>query len=76
MNKTYTFSVQMSAEQVRNIMYNSPVKRLSVMTFEGLRLELPIGHFQKFVGYSGIQGVFKLELNENNSFVSLERISR
>ncbi len=73
MNKIYTFSVNMSAEQVKNIMYNSPVKRLSVMTFEGLRLELPIGHFQKFVGYNGIQGVFKLELN-GSSFVSLERI--
>ncbi|MBQ8708195.1 MAG: DUF2835 family protein [Succinivibrionaceae bacterium] len=74
MSRTFTFSVQMSSEEVRNIMYNSPIKRLSLMTFEGLRLELPISHFQKFVGYNGIQGVFRLVLNDDNSFVSLERI--
>ncbi len=54
-------------------MYSSPVKRLSVMTREGLRLELPIAHFQKFVTHEGIQGEFRLEL-EGSSFVSLERI--
>ena len=73
MSRTFTFALSIDAERVRNIMYSSPVKRLSVMTREGLRLELPVAHFQKFVTHEGIQGEFRLEL-EGSSFVSLERI--
>lgn len=72
--RSFEFSLDMNSDQVKNIMYGSSIKRVSVLSREGLRLELPLSHFQKFVGYNGIHGVFKLVL-EGSSFVSLERIS-
>ncbi len=72
--RTFEFSLSMTSEQVKNIMYGSTIKRVSVMTREGLRLELPLGHFQKFVSYNGITGWFRLTL-DGSSFVSLEKIS-
>lgn len=71
--REFIFRVDMDSTEVQNVMYNSPIKRIQVMSQEGLRLELPIGNFQKFVSYNGIHGTFKLML-EGSKFVSMERI--
>jgi hypothetical protein len=54
-------------------MYGGTVRRVQVMTDQGLRIELPISHFQSFVSYSGLHGHFLLTL-DGSRFVSLQKI--
>ncbi|MGN1356323.1 MAG: DUF2835 family protein [Succinivibrionaceae bacterium] len=70
----YEFSLDLGSDQVQDVMYRSLNRRVSVVSTTGLRIELPLSHFQKFVGYNGIHGVFRLTL-DGSSFVSLEKIS-
>lgn len=70
--REFFFSVNISPIEVQNILYSPGTKRVSLITEDGLRLELPISHFQKFVTYSGIQGRFRLIL-DGSSFVSLDK---
>lgn len=73
--REFTFRVDLDSQDVKNIMYNnSTVKRLQVLTDQGLRIEIPIAKFQKFVSYNGIHGKFYLTI-EGSELVSLEKIS-
>ena len=46
--REFTFRVDMDSASVKEIMYNSQIKRVQVLTDQGLRLDLPIGNFQRF----------------------------
>ncbi len=70
----YTFRLALSSEQLLRL-YSGEAKRLSVMSEQGLRLELPIHHLRRFVGHGGIHGRFRLSTDENHRFIDLERLA-
>ena len=71
--REFTFRVDMDSASVKEIMYNSQIKRVQVLTDQGLHLDLPVGNFQRFVSYNGIHGRFLLTL-DGSKFVSMEKI--
>lgn len=70
----YTFRLSLSGEQLLAL-YRGTAQRLSVMSEQGLRIELPIHHLRRFVGHGGIYGRFRLTTDENHRFIDLERLA-
>lgn len=70
---TYTFRLSLSSEQLLAL-YRGDAKRLSVLSEQGLRIELSAQHLRRFVGHSGVYGRFRLKTDENHRFLDLERI--
>lgn len=54
--------------------YQGRVASLSVMTEQGLRLQVPLHHFRLFVGHDGLNGRFEIELGSGNQFHRLLRL--
>ena len=69
----YTFRLNLNTDQVLTI-YRGEAHRLSVMSEQGLRIELSVQHLRRFIGHSGIQGRFRLRTVENHRFIDLERL--
>lgn len=70
----YTFVLNLTAEQILPY-YRGQAKRLSVMSEQGLRLELPAERLRPFVTSYGIRGRFRLTTDDNHSFLDLERLA-
>lgn len=70
----YTFRLGLSSEQLLAL-YRGEAQRLSVVSEQGLRIELPVHHLRRFVGHGGIHGRFRLTTDENHRFIDLERLA-
>lgn len=54
--------------------YQGRVAALSVNTEQGLRLQVALHHFRRFVGHDGLNGYFEIELNDQNRLHRLSRL--
>ena len=70
----YSFRLGLSTEQLLAL-YRGEAQRLSVVSEQGLRIELPVHHLRRFVGHGGIHGRFRLTTDENHRFIDLERLA-
>ncbi len=71
----YEFRVDLDPVTVQRTLYTpGDPGRVSVLTTQGLRLELPIARLRPFVTSEGVHGFFGLTL-DGSRFVSMEKIS-
>ncbi|MCT7656723.1 DUF2835 domain-containing protein [Oceanimonas sp. NS1] len=68
------FRLAISAAELQRY-YSGRVSALTVMTEQGLRLQLPLHHFRRYVGHAGLSGRFEVVLNEHNQLQRLERLA-
>jgi hypothetical protein len=71
---SYTFRLNLTTEQLLAL-YRGEVQRLSVLSEQGLRIELSAQYLRRFIGHSGIQGRFRLKTDEMHRFIDLERLA-
>ena len=55
--------------------YQGQVQNVRVRAENGKTIEMPASHFRPFVSSLGIRGRFRLTLQKNGKFVSLEKIN-
>ena len=72
--KTFEFAMMLAPESWVEF-YRRPNSTVVATDAQGRRIKLAARHFQKFVTREGVRGAFRLTLNHQNDFVSLERIS-
>ncbi|AEY01834.1 hypothetical protein GU3_10390 [Oceanimonas sp. GK1] len=68
------FRLAISATELQHY-YTGRVSALTVMTEQGLRLQLPLHHFRRFVGHGGLNGHFEVVLDEGNALQQLQRLT-
>ena len=73
MNRTFEFSINLSAEKTQHI-YQGQARYILVYTDDGLRLQLPAINFRQYVASNGIQGRFKVEIDDHNKIIQLSLI--
>jgi glucose-6-phosphate isomerase len=54
--------------------YRGTAKTVMVTTDEGLRVQFPAEHLQRFVTADGIRGRFAVSFDENNKIAGIRRI--
>ncbi len=54
--------------------YQRSVNNVSVVAFDGRRIQFPAKLLQKFVTHHGIQGVFEMEFDDQNKFIGLRKL--
>ncbi|MDH5353569.1 MAG: DUF2835 domain-containing protein [Gammaproteobacteria bacterium] len=72
MNRTYEFTMQLSAEKTR-IIYQGQARFLLVTTDHGIKLQLPAQNFRSYVTNEGINGRFSVEIDEDNKILQLSK---
>lgn len=71
--KTFTFSIRISKDQYLSY-YSGAVKDVVTRATNGQTIRFPARHLQPFVTHDGIEGVFAMEIDDNNRFQSIKRI--
>lgn len=74
MNRTYEFTMQLSAEKTRSI-YQGQARFLLVYTDDGTKLQLPAQNFRSYVTSEGINGRFTVETDKDNKILQLNKLS-
>ncbi|MFY8273392.1 DUF2835 domain-containing protein [Pseudoalteromonas sp. SSDWG2] len=69
----YYFGIQMSYEQC-SAFYKGRTPSIQVTDITGRTIRFPAAKILPFMSQIGIRGQFRLTLDDNNKFVSLERI--
>ena len=67
------FCLNLSAERYLQF-YQGRASRVSVTSVDGRRIEFPANALRPFVTSQGVQGEFRLLIDENNRLLRLERI--
>ncbi len=67
------FSLTISAEQYLAY-YQRRVNNVSVVAFDGRRIQFPAKLLQKFVTHDGIQGVFEIEFDDQHKLVEMRQL--
>jgi len=67
------FSLNISSEQYQSY-YQGSAKFIAVKAQDGRTLKFPASALQKFVGYSGVQGHFEIEFDDQHKLVKLSRL--
>lgn len=73
MNRTFGFSINLSAEKTQHI-YQGQARYILVYTDDGVSLQLPANNFRQYVTDRGIQGRFKVDIDDNNKIIQLSFI--
>jgi hypothetical protein len=73
MPKIFEFSINLSAEKTQHI-YQGQARYILVYTDDGLSLQLPAINFRQYVTDRGIQGRFKVEIDDNNKIIRLSLV--
>lgn len=68
------FSLNLSAETYRRY-YQGQVNMVQVRSLDGQKLRFPAVILRPYLGYAGVSGLFELEFDENQRFVSLQRLA-
>lgn len=71
--KRYTFTLSIPYDELM-LYYSGQVHRVFVYTEQGVSIELEALHFRSYIDSSGIQGRFQLFTDDNNKFLSLEKV--
>lgn len=74
MNKFHRFRIELSTRECREF-YQGLFTTIQVRTEAGLSLRLSAQHVRHFMTASGVSGIFELQIDENNKFISLHKIS-
>ncbi|MCG9755560.1 DUF2835 domain-containing protein [Shewanella insulae] len=69
---TFTFPMQVSYQDFLNY-YQGSIDKIEVIDCSGKTLWIHARHFRPFLTTSGIRGHFRLQLDDNGKFVSLEQ---
>jgi hypothetical protein len=56
--------------------YAGTARAVVVKSFDGRNIQFPAGVVQQFVTRDGIQGVFEMDFDANNKFVSIRRAAK
>ncbi|NOU49377.1 DUF2835 domain-containing protein [Pseudoalteromonas sp. JBTF-M23] len=70
----YFFSMYLSYDECMEY-YQGSIKYIQVTEDGGKRIRFPATHIRKFVSSLGVRGRFRLCLDGQNNFVSLEKIA-
>lgn len=71
--KAYTFRINVSYDEFY-LYYSGRARYMYIETEQGVSLSVEALHFRKFMTTSGIQGHFRLLADDENKFISLDRI--
>jgi hypothetical protein len=74
MTRTFKFYLHLSPAECRQY-YEGFYKSIQVVAQTGQRIQFPAEHIRTFVTANGIDGLFELELEANNKFRSLQKLS-
>ena len=74
MNRSYEFSIRLSAEEIRSI-YQGQARYLLVTTDDGTKLQLPAQNFRRYVTNDGISGRFRVEIDKDNKILQLGQLN-
>lgn len=55
--------------------YQGRTAALSVITEQGVRLQVALHHFRTFVGHDGLNGRFEIELTAEHKLARISRLS-
>ena len=73
MPRIFEFSINLSAEKTQHI-YQGQARYILVYTDDGVSLQLPAINFRQYVTDRGIQGRFKVEIDDNNKIIRLSPV--
>ena len=71
--RRFEFILALSADEIRRL-YAGSARFLIVEDLRGIRLQLPLGNFRRFVGHDGIQGRFEVRIDDDNRIIELRKI--
>lgn len=71
--RIYEFEIALSAQRTEAL-YEGEVRYLIVESLQGLKLQLPIGNFRRYVSDAGINGHFRVEIDADNKIIALTKI--
>lgn len=71
--KSYTFSINITYHTFQHH-YSGAASTVLVVTDNGLRLQLPASRLRPFLSQLGVKGRFRLKVNAQSRFESLEQI--
>ena len=71
-NKTYIFALDIDAETYRRL-YAGQVRDVLARATNGQNVRFPASALRCFVTHDGIQGVFEIEVSEENRLLELRR---
>ncbi|HEB56874.1 MAG TPA: DUF2835 family protein [Gammaproteobacteria bacterium] len=68
------FRLNLPAETYR-CYYQGEVNMVQVKSLDGQRLRFPAAILRPYLSHAGVSGLFELEFDENQRFVSLQRLA-
>ncbi|NOZ37393.1 MAG: DUF2835 domain-containing protein [Gammaproteobacteria bacterium] len=68
------FSLNLPAETYRRY-YQGQANMVQVRSLDGQRLRFPAAILRPYLSHAGVSGLFELEFDENQRFVSLQRLA-
>lgn len=74
MFRQYTFNLVFSASEVEQRYYKDRLENIVVQTEQGISIQLPLRRFSPFISNIGIRGRFLLTLDQQNRFISMQKI--
>lgn len=73
MSHRVRFDMNIPAEQVLSY-YQGVARQVSIVAYDGRRIEFPADKLRPFMDHWGVRGVFELEFDDQHRFVALHRI--
>jgi len=70
--KRFEFHLALGAEEFRRL-YAGAARYLLVEDTRGVRLQLPLANFRRFVDVRGVHGRFEVAIDDDNRIVELRR---
>ncbi|MCF2858600.1 DUF2835 domain-containing protein [Pseudoalteromonas sp. SMS1] len=70
----YYFYLRLTHEQCLAY-YEGSVEYIQIVEDAGKRIRFPAQHIRRFVSAIGVSGRFRLQLDENNRFIALEKVN-
>ena len=68
------FYLNISAQEYLRV-YKGVARQVVVRGTDGATLSFPAEHLRRFVGHDGVQGRFLLNYDEDNKFISLQKLN-
>ena len=74
MNQRVRFSLQIPTAEVLAY-YKGAAKQVSVLAYDGRRIEFPAEKLRPFMSEDGVYGEFEMEFDREHRFVSMLRVT-
>jgi len=74
MSCSYRFHLKLTPQQFQNF-YQGSARNILVVSESGERLQIPASNFREFITANGIDDWFKIETDDNNKLLKLDRLS-